>query len=120
MEAINVFWIFVFISLLTLIHLIHHLIVKSLKEKPLGNQSIFDSAIMDTFFVMKCYGTMVCSMSSLGSFESFRKFLIDSPSLLSIGCVAYAFGLISLCVNAGHKCTHRSEAWNLRIPIPFI
>jgi hypothetical protein len=37
---------------LILIHLIHHLIVNSLNEKPLGNQSIFDAAISDTFFIM--------------------------------------------------------------------
>ncbi len=49
MENSDLIWLLAFLILLIIINIIHHLIDKSLREKPLGSQSIYDSAIQDTF-----------------------------------------------------------------------
>ena len=49
MENPDLIWHFAFLILLIPINVIYHLIDKSLREKPLRSQSIYDSAIRDTF-----------------------------------------------------------------------
>ncbi len=49
MENIDLIWLLTFLALLIIVNVTHHLIDKSLSEKPLGSQSIYDSVIQDTF-----------------------------------------------------------------------
>ena len=49
MENSDLIWFLAFLVLLVIINTIHHLIDKSLSEKALGSQSIYDSAMQDTF-----------------------------------------------------------------------
>ena len=104
MEAIDLVWVTAFAFLLIVLHLLNYLIVGSLRCKALGSQSIFDLALQDTFFVVKCYGTMACTFCILGRFVWFRILLTNTEILLIIFCSVYVFGLICLCVNGACIC----------------
>lgn len=108
MEVGDIVCIIVFGLLLIVLHLINYLIVSSLKRKALGSQSIVDLVALDTFFILKCYGTLICSMCILGRFAYFQTVLTNSRLLLTIGCSMYMFGLICLSTNAGCTCIIRT------------
>ncbi len=108
MEVVDLVWVTVFVILLIVLHLLNYLIVSSLRGKALGSQSIVDLVIQDTFFVVKCYGTMACMFCILGRFICFRILLTNTRILLIIFCSVYVFGLICLCVNAGCFCIIRT------------
>ena len=100
-------WQISFFVLLIVIYLVNYLVVKSLKEKPPGSQSLFDTAIQDAFFVMKCYGTISCTWCFLGRISYFQNLLNHSQILLTIACVISTFGLICMCVSAACSCIIR-------------
>ena len=108
MESSNVIWQLSFFMLLVVIYLVNYLVVKSLKEKPLGSQSLFDSSIQDTFFVMKCYGSMSCTWCFLGRISYIQNLMNSYHVFLTLACVIYSFGLICLCVNAACLCIIRT------------
>jgi hypothetical protein len=108
MEVFDILWVIVFTLLLIVLHFLNYLIVSSLRGKALGSQSIVDLAVEDTFFVVKCYGTMACLFCILGRFDFFPILLTNSRILLIICCSTYVFGLICLCVNAGCICIIRT------------
>ncbi len=60
MELKDLAWLVVFLVLISLINLLYFLIVKSLREKPLGVQTIYDRALQDTFFIGNLYSSWVC------------------------------------------------------------
>ena len=108
MDSFNVIWQLSFLMLLVVILLINYLVVKSLKEKPLGSQSLFDTSIQDTFFVMKCYGCMSCTFCFFGRFTYIQDQINHSKVLLTLACVIYSFGLICMCVSAACMCIIRT------------
>ncbi len=54
MESDDVMWAVSFTTLIFSLHLVNNLTVKSLKAKPTGKQTIFDSALIDTFLQLNC------------------------------------------------------------------
>jgi hypothetical protein len=108
MEAGDLLWVISFSCLLILLHFVNFLIVSSLKGKALGSQSTLDLASIDTFFVLKCYGTIVCVMCMLGRFAYFQMLLTNIQVLLTLCCSLYIFILICMCVNAGCICIIRT------------
>jgi hypothetical protein len=108
MDVGDIVWVLVFGLLLMVLHLINFLIVSSLKGKSLGSQSIVDLVALDTFVILKCYGTITCLMCIFGRFASIQTVLTNSRFLLTIGCSIYMCGLICLSVNAGCVCIIRT------------
>ena len=94
-------WALAFCFLLTSLNFITSLIAQSLKDKPLGSQSIFDSSIRDTLIVMRCYGSLASTMCIFGRFDWCQNFFLNNKVFLIFGSVMFSFGLIALCVNAG-------------------
>ena len=109
MELVNFIWLLSFVLLLLVINILIDAIIRSLEEKPLGQQSEFDAAISDTCRILRLYGTMVmvCLVAITGTLETCRNFLTENRILLSVFCVMYGFSLISLCDNAGCVCLVR-------------
>ena len=107
METIDLFWLLAFVLLFLASNLILHLIVTSLKEKPLGCQSIYDVALQDTFFIMKYYGSFICLMQSFTSIPQFRSFFSGNDIVLTLACSIYSFGYTSLCISTGCLCLIR-------------
>ena len=108
MESFDIIWQTSFFVLLIVIYLINYLVVKSLEEKPPGSQSLFDISIQDTFFVMKCYGSISCTVCFLGRISRIQNLMNYSQFLLTLGCGIYSFGLISMFVSAGCLCIIRT------------
>ena len=100
MEIVDIMWISSFITLLISLHLSNKFVVKSLKSKPLGKQTIFDIAIIDTFCAMKFYGTVACFMCISARFDWIRNVFIKNKILLTIVCSTYSFGFTCLCISA--------------------
>ena len=103
MELANLIWFLALVLLLLVINILIDAIIRSLEEKPLGQQSEFDAAISDTCRIM----VMVCLVAITGTLETCRNFLTENRILLSVFCVMYGFSLISLCDNAGCVCLVR-------------
>ena len=108
MEVGDLIWVISFALLLILLHFVNFLIVSSFRGKALGSQSPLDLASIDTFFVLKCYGTIVCGMCIMGRFVYFQMLLTNARILLSLCCSLYIFSLICLCVNSGCVCIIRT------------
>ena len=108
MESFNIIWQTSFFMLLIIIYLINYLVVKSLEEKPPGSQSLFDTLIQDTFFVMKCYGSISCTLCFLGRISYIQNLMNHCQVLLILACAIYSFGLISMFVSAGCLCIIRT------------
>ncbi len=107
MNLNDICWILAFTLLLFIINIVHHLICQSIKEKPLGCQSIYDSAMHDTFLVMRCYSTFICSMYILSRFSLLKETFADNDILMTVICSFYSFGFICQCVNVGCVCIIR-------------
>ncbi len=103
----DLFWLLAFIFIFLVLNLIQFLVANSLKDKPLGSQSIFDVAQQNTFFVMQCYGSFVCLMHSLASTSKIRSILLENHSLLTLACSLNTFGFTSLSISAVCLCTTR-------------
>ncbi len=65
MENSDLIWFLTLLVLLIIINTIHHLIDKSLSEKPLGSQSIYDTAIQDTFKGILPFQFFPCTLNVL-------------------------------------------------------
>ena len=78
-----------------------------LADDIMGNQSIFDLSIKDTFLTTKCYGSFACLVCIFARFASFRQLLSKSPILTTILCSIYSFAFTCICVNAGCLCIVR-------------
>ena len=81
MESEDLFWFFAFFFLFFLMHLTHYFIYNSLKDKPLGSRSIYDSAVLDYFVVTKSYGSYVCLMYMAARISTFQNILIENVIL---------------------------------------
>jgi len=108
MEVGDFIWVISFALLLILLHFVNSLIVCSIRGKALGSQSTLDLASIDTFFILKCYGTIVCAMCILGRFAHFQMILTNVRTLLTLCCSLYIFILICMCVNSGCICIIRA------------
>ena len=95
----DLFWLLAFILIFLVLNLIQFLIANSLKDKPLGSQSIFDVAQQNTFFVMQCYGSFNCLMHSFASTRKIQSILLENNSLLTLACSLNTFGFTSLSIN---------------------
>ena len=69
MELKDLCWLVAFLMLLSLINLLYFLMVKSLREKPLGVQTIFDQALQDTFFIGNFFSSWMCLANISTRFE---------------------------------------------------
>ncbi len=107
MELEDFAWIAAFLLLFFCLNSINYLIVSSIKEKPLGQQSVFDIAIKDTFLTSKLFGSYACLICVFARFERFRQLLTEIPILATFLSFAYSFAFICLCVNAGCLCIIR-------------
>jgi hypothetical protein len=107
MDSMDLFWLSAFILIFLVLNLIQFLIANSLKDKPLGSQSIFDVAQQNTFFVMQCYGSFNCLMHSFASTRKIQSILLENNSLLTLACSLNTFGFTSLSINVVCLCTTR-------------
>ena len=107
MEKEDVFWFAAFLFLFFVMHLTHIVIVNSLKLKPLGSQSIFDSAVLDYFVVIRSYGTYVCLMYMVARISAFRCILKENVTLLTIACAVYSGFFTSIVIKGGNLCIIR-------------
>ncbi len=91
MEAKDLLWLLLFTLLVFLSNCLCFLVVKSLKNKALGKQSIYDQVVQDTFLV----GTFFCSWVSLivivTRFTWCRTLITDSDLLLTLVCSMTVF-----------------------------
>ncbi len=104
MEKIDIFWLLAFILLFMALNVLVHIIVNSLKDKPLGSQSIYDVALQDTFFVMKCYGSFICLMQGFANITKFRATLVENDIALTLACSIYSFGYTAIGISTGCLC----------------
>ena len=104
MENIDFFWLLAFVLLFLALNVLVHIIVNSLKEKPLGSQSIYDVALQDTFFVMKCYGSFICLMQGFANITKFRATLVENDIALTLACSIYSFGYTAIGISTGCLC----------------
>jgi hypothetical protein len=108
METLDTMWVAAFTMLLFVILLLNNLIVNSLNAKPLGKQTLFDSAIKDAFCAMKFYGTVVCLICILARFDRIRNIFTENNFLLTIACSIYSFGFTCLVVSISLLCIIRT------------
>ncbi len=108
METLDTMWVAAFTMLLFVIILLNNLIVNSLNAKPLGKQTLFDSAIKDAFGAMKFYGTVVCLICILARFDWIRNIFTENNFLLTIACSIYSFGFTCLVVSISCLCIIRT------------
>lgn len=106
-NLIDLIWISGFLFLLITLNVINKLIVRSIFNKPLGRQTIFDLLSQDTLFAMKFYGSFACLICIFARFNWFIKLLSDNPILLTVFCSIYSFAFVCLCVNASCLCIVR-------------
>ena len=98
MENEDIFCFFAFLFLFILMHLTHYFIYNSLKDKPLGSQSIYDSAVLDYFVVTKSYGSYVCLMYMAARISTFQNIIIENCSLLTVACAVYSSFFTSIII----------------------
>ena len=60
MELGDAAWVMAFSILLVVINFLYVIMVKSLKDKPLGVQTIYDQTLQDSFFMGTVFGSWVC------------------------------------------------------------
>jgi len=108
MEHVDVSWFISFLAVFILFNILLHLIVQSLREKPLGRQSIYDSAIQDLFFVWRCYGSYIGILYILACVQFIQNLFKENSMLLTAACTIYSFSFTSLCVNVGCVCIIRT------------
>ena len=101
MDLSDYLWLVAFVLLLVTINMTHHLFAASVRGKPLGQQSILDSAILDCGLVSRVFGSISCSVSILTRFQLVRDTLRACEVLLTTGCCVYNFAFSALCVNTG-------------------
>jgi hypothetical protein len=53
MDSVNLIWAVAFVILLTAIHVTNVTMAKSVKAKPLGRQTIFDTSMIDSLILMR-------------------------------------------------------------------
>ena len=108
MESDDVMWTVSFTTLIFSLHLVNNLTVKSLKAKPMGKQTIFDSALIDTFFAIKLYGTLACLICISARFEVIRNIFIQNSLCLTILCSIHTLSFTWMCVSSGCLCIIRT------------
>ena len=104
----DVFGFTSFLTVLFVFNFLLHLIVQSLKEKPLGRQSIYDLAIQDYFFVWRCYGSYIFILYTLTRVHFIQNLLNENSILLTTVCTFYSFSFTTLCISAGCVCIIRT------------
>ena len=107
MELDDFIWLVAFTLLFFALNLIHYLMVNSLKDKPLGSQSIYDSAMQDLFFGLKLYGSFVSLMYIAARFEMVRNLFLTNKSILTSACTIYYFGMTTMLVKTAGLCIVR-------------
>ena len=107
MDAFDHVWLTAFSLLLLALVFVNYLIIRSIRDKPLGNQSIFDQALQDTFAVMTFYGSYACLICLLARFQSFREFVYNCQTLLTTLSCIYSFAFTCLCSIGGCLCIVR-------------
>ena len=100
-------WLCCFVIILVSLNVINYFIVSSIRDKPLGRQSAFDLLSKDTFFALKCNGSVGCLICIFARFDSFRQILSENPILVTCFCSVYSFTFICLCISAGCICIIR-------------
>lgn len=106
-DFVDFAWLCCFVHILLSLNVINYLIVNSIRDKPLGRQSVFDLASKDTFFALKFNGSVECLLCILARFATFRDILEENPILLTSLCSIYSFAFVCLCINAGFLCIIR-------------
>ena len=99
MENLDIIWLIAFVLVLIVLYFLHFLVTKSLKEKPLGSQTIFDSVVLDNLVLVRLYGTWVCLIDIASRFETVRDFFAANNIPLMIVCSVTNFGFASFCIN---------------------
>ncbi len=107
MELNDFIWLVAFSFLFFALNLIQYLMVNSLKDKPLGSQSIYDSAMRDQIFGTKVYGSYVCLMYMAARFEEVRYLFVTNKTVLTAACTLYYFGFSTMCVKTAGLCIVR-------------
>jgi hypothetical protein len=105
--TLDFFWFCCFVLMLLSLNLINHFIVKSIRDKPLGKQSVFDLASKDTFLALKFNGSVGCLVCIFARFDCLRQIFLETPILVTILCSIYSFAFICLCISAGCLCIIR-------------
>ena len=98
------FWIPFFAFLMFCVNFTSTLIIKCIKEKSLGTQSIFDSSVRDTLVLMRWYGSLASILCMLSRSEYIRNLLLEHEVILALASILFTFSLILLCVHAGCLC----------------
>ena len=60
MDLSDISWLVAFSVLLMVINFLYIIMVKSLKEKPLGVQTIYDQTLQDSFFIGTVFASWIC------------------------------------------------------------
>jgi hypothetical protein len=103
----SIIWAAFFSFLLIALNFVHHLIRKSISKKPLGSQSIYDSAIKDSFAVVRIYGSYICLLIMFSRSEMAQDLFRNHTGLLTLASVSYSFGFLCQCVSVGSVCIIR-------------
>ena len=109
MDVENILWISLFLCQLMASNTVHYLIGKSIQEKPLGFQSIYDSALQDTFLVMRYFGSYLAILLVLSRFEFVQHLFQENVFLLTLATFGYSFGFTCQCISAGCVCNIRNH-----------
>ncbi len=99
MDNLDIIWLTAFVAVLIVLYFLHFLVTKSLKEKPLGSQTIFDSVVLDNFVLVRMYGTWVCLIDIASRFETVRDLFVANDIPLVIVCSVTNFGFACFCIN---------------------
>ena len=60
MDLSDISWLVAFSVLLMVINFLYIIMVKSLKDKPLGVQTIYDQTLQDSFFIGTVFASWIC------------------------------------------------------------
>ena len=60
MKQLDQVWFLAFSLLLILLNLLHSLVIRRLRKKPFGLQTVFDSSLRDSFILGSLNGSVIC------------------------------------------------------------
>ena len=95
-EMDSTFWILAFSSLLILSDLLFRQIIQSIKNKPLGSQSLYDILLIDHFWVMRLSSKVYSLVAILSRIIPFKT-LLSHLAIVQSMCSLYDFAFASTC-----------------------
>jgi hypothetical protein len=107
MESKDLLWLSLFTLLLVFSNFLCFMVVSSLQSKALGQQSIYDQVVKDTFSVGNVFCSWVCLVVIITRFSSCRVQITESDLLLTLICGMTMFIRLSLCIFTCSLCIIR-------------